>query len=500
MVIPNLVLQLRCLVNASRRRRGRTRSAVSAALCCLVAGLTGCGQTAKVVTSSSAGQVDSYFGGPFPVSGSNLGRSTSSFDHTTQQISVSALLSTQTAQVPTVVLAGGFQSAASGFLSVTENFATTGAGTLMAENPPITGAWAVEIPGAGALANLLALSGAGGATVASAAPLAMAENAACPAYSKATSFLYVTVPKTALSGDTADYGLVNITTNGSDVTFNAKPFLVGAAAHTPSTVTGGCSETNFGALTAYPINSFGTASNTDLVSIGSAGLLVSSFSGGGSGVGAFGGGSGVIGVTEPSAAVDVAAVVSAQYDGFVYDPANRVKPSYDITDLAASFGDFSGTSSLCAAMQSSLIANSGQGAKTVATLPSANALYGGEYLTGTGSSASNRPTGASGSENCDTAIDLGSEDSAIYGLFPHATVFIGSSFPPFSAASPWVCPETGSNCAVSFPAAAIVGRVQEEYVIFVVASLATSPAAQLPDGSGIRQPQPIGIFLFQKPK
>jgi hypothetical protein len=144
------------------------------------------------------------------------------------------------------------------------------------------------------------------------------------------------------------------------------------------------------------------------------------------------------------------------------------------------------------------MANNGQGARTVRVLPSANSLYGGEFLTITGTGAVNDPSGASGSENCDTAIDLGIQDSTTNGLFPNATVFIGSNYPPFSAANPWICTDTGSICAVSFPAAAVVGQVQGQYVIFLVASAVSSPAAQLPDGSGNRPSQPIGIYLFQK--
>ena len=471
-------------------------SSVLLGLCFAVLALTGC-ETAHTVTSPAAGQVSSYFGGPFSVAGSDLGTSTSTFDHSTEQVSVSALLSTETAQVPSLILDGTFAVADTGFLNVTENFATSGSG-LVAENPPVTGAWALEIPGGGVLANFLTLHNAGIGLAASAGPAAMAENAACPNFPSQTSFVYVTTPRTSLAGDTADYGEVNITTEGADVTFNAMPFLIGSVAQTTSTVTGGCSDSTLGALTAYPVNSFGLPSNLDLVSIGSSGFFVSSFSSGGTGQGAFGGGTGVIGITELSQPVNVSAVVGAKYNGFIYAPLNHVQETYDITDLASSYGDDAATSSACAALQSSLISNNGQGANTVPVLPSANTLYGGEYITVTGSGAVNDPTGANGSENCDTAIDLGTQDPKTNGLFPNATVFIGSNYPPFSAASPWTCTGTGSICAVSFPAAAVVGQVQGQYVIFLVASAASSPAAQLPDTSRIPQPQPIGIYLFQK--
>ena len=172
--------------------------------------------------------------------------------------------------------------------------------------------------------------------------------------------------------------------------------------------------------------------------------------------------------------------------------------TYDITELASAFGDNTATSAACSTLQSSLVANNGQGASSVATLPSANSLYGGEFLTTSGTGTANDPTGTNGSEDCDVVIDLGVQDSANNGLFPNATVFIGSNYPPFSASEPWNCFGTTLVCAVSFPAAAVVGQVQGQYVIFVVASAASTPAAQLPNNLGSPIAQPVGIYLFQK--
>lgn len=482
------------------RRSKKTIAAILLGLFVGVLGSGGCGQTAAPVTQPVTAQVDTYFGGPFSVSGSAFGRTSSVFDHASNQVEVSAFVSTQTAQVPTPILDGAFVHANTGFLSITENFATTGSGVLIAENPPIAGAWAVEIPGAGVLANFLSLSSAGSGTSANAAPTAMAENTSCPNFSTQTPFLYVTVPRTSLSGDTADYGKVDINVQGSAVTFNSKPFLVGGTAQPVTTVTGGCSYSNLGALTAYPINSFGASSNLDLISIGASSFLISSFSNTGSGgVGAFGGGSGVVGIAQASRPVDVSAIVGAKYNGFFFGPQNSARQSsYDVTVLASSFGNHTAGSLACSALQSSLMANNGQGAKTVAVLPSANTIYGGEFLTITSAGTVNDPSGTSGSENCDVAIDLGTQDSATNGLFPNATVFIGSSYPPFNASHPWTCPQTGSVCAVSFPAAAIVGQLQGQNVVFVVGSAASNPAAQLPDSTGHTLKQPIGIYLFQK--
>jgi hypothetical protein len=505
MVIASRAFALRQMVvntlGPKVQRGQKTLSTMFLGLCFVVLSSGGCGQTAKPVTSSSASLVDSYFGGPFNVPGSGLAKSSSTFDHSAKQISVSAFINTQTAQVPTAIISGGFVTADTGFLSITENFATNSSGVISPQNPALTGAWAVEIPGAGALANLLSINSTGTAASVHAAPAAMAENTACPNVSSLASFLYVTVPNASkLTSDTADYGGVTISSQGSAITFRTQPYVIGLPQPTGFNVTAGCSNTNLGALMAYPLNSFGTPSNLELISIGASGLLVSSFNPGASGnsPGAFGGGTGVLGVAQPAGPVDVSAVVSAHYNGFLYAPLNSVPENYDITVLASAFGDDPATSQACSTLQASLAANNGQGAGTVQALPSPNSLYGGEFLSTTSTGAINDPTGANGSENCDVVIDLGTQSSVSSGIFPNATVFVGSNFPPFSAANPWNCSDTGSICAVSFPAAAVVGKVQGQYVIFVVASAASSPAARLPDNFGNRQAQPVGIYLFQK--
>jgi hypothetical protein len=490
------------------RPRPRTIFLTVVPVLCLATllGLAGCGQTAKSVMAPSANLVFSYFGGPFNVSGGDLFTSVSKFDHSANGINVSAFITTATAQVPTVILSATFGAAPTGFLNVTENFARTSSTNFSPLNPPLAGAWAVEIPGAGALANLLNLTTTtGGVLAVTAAPTAMAENSACPNFAQPARFLYVTVPNTSITSDAADYGNVDITTQGSAVTLSAHPSLIGPTGPTAgvsSIVTGGCSDTIFGSLTAYPLNSFGASSNLELIALSQSGLLVSSFnSGAGSSPGAFGGGTGVIGFAEPSSPVDVNAVINGHYNGFIYAPLNATSLSYDITVLASAFGDKAATSQACSTLQSSLVANNSQGAKTVATLPSAASLYGGEFLVGAGASTANDPTGANGSENCDVVIDLGTQDSANNGLFPHATIFIGSDYPPFSASTPWTCFNT--TCAASFPAAAVVGQVQGQYVIFVEASTGSKPQAQLPNNSGNSNSgnsfaQPVGIYLFQK--
>ena len=456
----------------------------------------GCSETAKPVVSPAVGQVNTYFGGPFNVTTSLVKQSSAAFDHAVNQVAVSA-----GTKAPTDIINGTFTSALTGFLAITESLApspTTGFPS--AQNPPITGAWAVEIPGGGALANFLTLNAVGPPI--SAAPTAMAQNTTCPDFPTAKPFLYVTVPFKGMNHDLVDYGIAKIQSQGSDVTFASQPFLIGSNPQTTSTVTGGCSQTLFGALTAYPLNTFGyTGVQPELISIGSAGLLVSFFfPSNGGGLGAFGGGTGVMGVGEPSAPLDVNSVISAQYNGFIFSPENLAQPSdngYDITVLASAFGNHGATSQACSTLQAALTANNGQGGK-VPVLPSPNSIYGGEFLTVSAGHSVNDPSGDSGSENCDMAIDLGTQDPNNSGAFPNATVFIGSNFPPFSASKPWNC-GNGGACAVSFPAVAIVGQVQGHNVIFMAASrFSTIPPAQLPDAAGNPVPQPVGIYLFQK--
>ena len=475
----------------------------SLVLCVAVLSSGGC-QTAKPVVSQAANRVDNYFGGPFLVTGSPVTRpSAAAFDHSANQIAVlGTIINNAThipVQVPVNTINGAFTSADTGFLAITENFTTPASGTPIPQNPVITGAWAVEIPGAGALANFLSVYNLTSPATISAAPIAMAQNTACPSFTNPSPFLYVTVPYKGMLADLVDYGTVGISSQGSAVTFSNQPFLVGSLPQAAATATGGCSQTVYGAVTAYPLNSFGSSGPLpELIGISSSGLLVSNFNPTFGGVGAFGGGTGVLGVAEPASALSVNSVISAQYNGFVFSPSNPVKQAngYDITVLASSFGNHAAMSQACSALQASLTANNSQGGP-VPVLPSANSIYGGEFLTVSAAGSVNDPTGASGSENCDVVIDLGTQDPSNNGSFPNATVFIGSNFPPFSASNPWRC-VGGGVCAISFPAAAIVGQAQGQYVIFVTASGVSAPPAQLPDGSGNLQPQPVGIYLFQK--
>lgn len=145
---------------------------------------------------------------------------------------------------------------------------------------------------------------------------------------------------------------------------------------------------------------------------------------------ALGAGIGAIGVIQPSSALNTADVAGGQYLGFYYEPGLRGGGA--VTQIA-SFG--------C----------SGTGCPSPPTLTS---FVGGVFP---GDDPSQPPA-----QN--VVVDLGTQDPDRNGLYPGVSVTISG---------------------VSFPAAAVVGRVQGEYVIFLLAEDTISNV-------------PLAIYLFQK--
>ena len=148
------------------------------------------------------------------------------------------------------------------------------------------------------------------------------------------------------------------------------------------------------------------------------------------------------------------AVIGAQYLGFIYGAGKQ-----DLYPLAsntsgwsshlASFS-YSSTSSGCA----SLAAQTG-------TL--SNGIYGGDYT-------NDDPTTYT-SSNCDFAIDLGTQSTSNYGLYPQATVWMGAGYAG-----------NITGATYSFPAVAIAGQLNGKYAIFVL---------------GVDSTQPWAIYLLQ---
>ena len=85
------------------------------------------------------------------------------------------------------------------------------------------------------------------------------------------------------------------------------------------------------------------------------------------------------------------------------------------------------------------------------TPPTPTLIYGGVFMNDDPS------TSPGGFGNCDLAIDLGTQDPANNGLYPHVTVWMGANY----------VANTTKN-EYSFPAVAIAGQLNGKYAIFVL--------------------------------
>jgi hypothetical protein len=442
--------------------------------------LNGCGGTSTRTTSSSSQQEPQTYFAPWVAgttngSGSQLTQLTGTeiyaIDDTADAFSQSifGLGGSFHLQGPQVINAGTVTKNSRGLLSleITANYAyssSSGTYEVTDYSPVKSGSFAFEISGQyGGLAQVIGQP---------AIPLVAAS--ACPNLSTAQTWLFLTIPggmTTDSSGkpgawspttDTA-YGSAEISTSGSTVTFDKiKQFTlpstdgVGTPLSTAtSPTTGICGSTTLGYATSVP----GYAVITDpglttlsepsaTVGINSTGLLiedngvVASGTNAGTYENVLGAGTGAIGLPMPSSALDVSALRSAQYLGFV-----RGAGIYDVGSISgwsshlASFG-FPTIPSTCAAV-----------ATSTSTL-----LYGGDFTDDDPSTSSD------GFGNCDLAIDLGTQDSANNGLFPNATVWLGANY-------------SGNTTGItySFSAVAIAGKLNGKYGIFLLGVDSTEP-------------------------
>ncbi len=372
-------------------------------------------------------------------------------------------------------------------LGITTNYvsdSTSGVFEATTYDPPQMGSFAVELPSqAGGLIQLV------GQPV---APLVAATQ--CPNLKTAQTYQFVTVPA-GLSNSTTSrpsgswnpkletaYGMVDISSDGTKVTFDnirQYTFPVTGSSGNPSqpaspSVSGACGATVFGntitigQLTVTDPVSGGPASNPPQASIaiGPTGLLVEDNGSDPDGLSlpgtspslfydnTLGAGTGAVGLPKPSGAVDIGALRNAQYLGFTYGAGvfsgNAFAPPNGWSSHLASFG-FSSTPASCASFA----------AQTGALV---NGIYGGDYPQANGQD--NPSASPDGFGNCDLAIDLGTQDTANNGLFPHATVWLGSSY---------VANTTGAT--YSFPAVAIAGQLNGKNAIFVLGIDSTQPWA-----------------------
>jgi hypothetical protein len=341
---------------------------------------------------------------------------------------------------------------------------------------PKTGSYAVELDGqAGGLMQLV------GQPV---APLVAATQ--CPNFTTPKTYQFITIPAAQAFLGTAQiqftwdptaetaYGSVDISSSGSTVTFqNIHQYTLPSSGGSGSPAqpalsseTGICGTTFFGNVTNIPgqlvITDPGNGSQPQpqaTIGIDPTGEFLVEYNGTSAQVGTLSGtspalyyenvlgaGTGAVGLSKPASALDSGAVVGAHYLGFIYSPGTHTNinngplpMNWGWSSHLASFG-FSSVPSSCA----SVAAGSG-------TL-----IYGGDF-------PNDDP---SGSGNCDFAIDLGTQDAANNGLYPHATVWVGASY----AANP-------SGVTYSFPAVAIAGQIKGKYAIFLIGADSTQPWA-----------------------
>ncbi len=286
----------------------------------------------------------------------------------------------------------------------------------------------------------------------------------CPAMTTPETFLFITLPAPPTTGaqqllqwnpqtETA-YGSVDIDASGTTVTLNnisqhTLPSSGGTGVPSdpsPTSVTGACSSTVYGNTISISaqvtITNPGSGQNVTpqaLLGIGPSGLLVENNGMNSSTIplyeNALGAGTGAIGLPKPSAAVNTGSLVSAQYLGFFFGTGTGFSDSNtNWSTSLASFG-FSSPPASCASI----------------TPQTDTMLYGGDFT-------NNDPTSSTtGYGNCDFAIDLGTQDAANNGLYPAATVYVGSGF--------------GANITgktYSFPAVAIAGQLNGKYAIFLI--------------------------------
>jgi len=456
------------------------RIAACLAVSLLLAGAAGCGSAARTTTgtTTTSSSVVDYFAPR--VAGANhagsllTGPQIYAFDSTNSAFYFQLIGSPIDSHVLDV---GSYASGKRSLLdlSISTSYANS-AGTWVATpySPAEAGGYAMKLgDNTGGLIQMI------GQPV---APVVAAT--ACPSSTTAQTYLFVSIPgsmSTASgvtplwgwnpSADTA-YGSVDISANGSDVTFkNIKQYTLSAGTPTypsDSTVIGGaCGATSSGYLTVVPGDYEEHVSPTGAtaypaqasIGIGSSGLLVED-NGTSSGTSWYnyttlyenilGAGTGAIGLPKPSpsSALDTSALVGAQYQGFIYNSGYYDKGTPTAwSSHVASFG-FASTPSSCSEV-----------AKSTSTM-----IYGGEYANG---DPSNPGNSSDGYDKCDFAIDLGTPDATSNnGLYPNVTVWVGSDYAVNSA-----------KTVYHFSAVAIAGKLNGKYAIFLIGADATQPWA-----------------------
>lgn len=326
--------------------------------------------------------------------------------------------------------------------------------------------WAIELPGQ-----------SGGLSEVAGEPFVpMVPALSCPS-STAQTYLFMTVPSeltTAGSGDPgwipqseSAYGSADISATGSTVTVaNIRQYILPSQIQdgqtTPpdepaASVTGACFPTVYGETVAVPAAPAVTTTATGvtvygpqaMLGVGPSGLLVQD-NGGTDYLGS--GTAGTIGLLQPSSAVDTAALLGAQYLGFIYGAGSN-RTFKDWSSSVASFGFPAPPQSTCSGV-----------------VPQGDpVLYGGDFPDDNPASAEVQANGGFPPVS-DLAIDLGTggnADTSSYGIFPAATVCVGSGFNANTA-----------GMSYSFPAVVIAGQLNGRFAVFVLGVDTTGTPSQ----------------------
>lgn len=413
-----------------RLRRIRSDANIRLVLCALLLG-TGCGggggsQTAStqqgLAAPSPASPINSYIGTTGDVW-------TSKINHTSAQINGEDITLNGVSLAGSII--GTFDTTG-GFLDVT---LTTVPNQLTGQ----TIGFALDVPGRMALVRY-------GYDTFPLVPLVPTNS--CPTIGGTVSYNYVTVPGPTPAGGTpswipgtdSTYGTFQVTLDGSTWNFASitQFTLAGTAPASPGTglPAGYCGIGRTGYTVTAASNAMNPPVATVTMGFGPSGFfLEDNGSAQATPVGvvpsnAVGAGVGAIGAIQPSSALDTTSVVGATYLGFYYEPG--IRGGAPVTQLAS----FGCTGSTC-------------------PVPSSpTAIIGGVF-------PNDDPTQPPGE---DVTIDLGAQDANNNGLYPLATVTVSG---------------------VSFPAAAVVGSLENKFAVFLIAQDTTNNV-------------PLAIYLFQQ--
>jgi hypothetical protein len=397
-------------------------------LCVLLLG-TGCGGSSPtagvqpgLATPSPASPINSYIGTTGDIW-------TSKINHTSTQISGEDITLNGVSLAGSII--GTFE-VSGGFLGIS---LTTVPNQLTGQ----TIGFALDVPGRMALVRY-------GDTTYPVVPLAPTN--ACATIGGTVSYNFVTIPGLASAHGTSSwlpntdstYGTFQVTTDASTWNFaNLAQFtLTGAAPASPGTglPAGYCGIGRTGYTVTAASNAMNPPVATVTMGFGPSGFfLEDNGSAQATPVGvvasnAIGAGVGAIGAIQPSNALDTTSVAGAKYLGFYYEPG--IAKGAPVTQLAS----FGCTGSTCPSP------------------PSPTAIIGGVF-------PDDNPTKTPGE---DITIDFGAQDVNNNGLYPSATLTVSG---------------------VSFPAAAVVGSLENKYAVFLIAEDTTNNV-------------PLAIYLLQQ--